>query len=456
MTRYSLDDTIAAISTPLGEGGIGIVRLSGPESLAIVDDIWRGKPLESHRLRYGHIVDPDTGEVVNEVLVSYMRAPHTYTRQDVVEINGHGGIVPLRKILHLTLRRGARMAEQGEMTLRAFLSGRLDLAQAEAVVDVVRARTEAGLQTAVNQLAGALSGRVREVRKDLLGVLAYLEALIDFPEDEVPVQDTEGPLRDAAEALAELLSQADRGILYRQGLRAAIVGRPNVGKSSLLNALLRSHRAIVTSIPGTTRDTLEEAINLHGIPLCLVDTAGLAETSRDVVEALGMERSWAALQQADLVLWIVDGSEPLTEADRVLVASLADKPVIVVINKIDLPSRMDELQVRRLMPDAERVRISALTGEGIMDLEEAIAESVLSGQVVTSDAPMVSSSRHKEALERALSHVEAARLAYGEGLPSELVAVDVSAAVATLGEITGQTVDEDLLETIFSNFCIGK
>jgi tRNA modification GTPase len=361
--------------------------------------------------------------------------------------------VPLRRILGLTLATGARAAEPGEMTLRAFLNGRLDLAQAEAVLDVVQARTEAALRVATEQLGGKLSIRVREVRAQLVELLAYLEASIDFVEDEIPPQDVVTPLREIASQLEEILDTADRGLIYRQGIRAAIVGRPNVGKSSLLNALLRGERAIVTSIPGTTRDTLEETVNVQGVPLVLVDTAGIRAETGDEVERIGVERSRAALERADLALLVVDSSQPLTHADWDIAALIGRKPALVVANKADLPQL--ELPVD-LMPSVPRLRLSALTGEGVEGLEEAIAELVLGGAVTAADTPLVSNPRHQASLKRALDHVEAAEGGHLGGLSPDLVAIDVREAVDALGEITGETVGEDLLEAIFSNFCIGK
>jgi len=459
---YSLDDTITAISSPIGEGGIGIVKMSGPEVLTILREIFvptksclnedtTWEPV-SHHLYHGHVVDARSQEVVDEVLVSYMKAPHTYTRQDVGEINCHGGIVPLQRVLQLTLRQGARLASPGEMTMRAFLLGRLDLAQAEAVLDVVRAKTEAGLRVAVEQLGGHLSREIQEVRAQLVDTLAYLEVTIDFTEDEIPERDIRAPLQEAAEAIKELLRGADRGMIYRQGIRAAIVGRPNVGKSSLLNRLLRTARAIVTPIPGTTRDTLEETINLQGIPLTLVDTAGIAE-SEDLVEKLGIERSREALSRADLALMTVDVSEPLQEADVEIAELIGDKPAILVVNKIDLSQ---QAVLDSLLPSVRRARVSALTGEGLEELEAAMVEAVFSGKVIASDAPLVTNPRHKQALHEALEHVEAAVDASTSDTPTDLIAIDVTAAVNTLGEITGETATEDLLQIIFSEFCVGK
>ncbi|MFP3896720.1 MAG: tRNA uridine-5-carboxymethylaminomethyl(34) synthesis GTPase MnmE [Anaerolineales bacterium] len=454
---YSLDDTIAAISTPIGRGGIGIVRLSGDEALPIATQIfvpqhpWQGEPA-SHYLHYGHIVDPETGDVVDEVLLSYMKAPRTYTRQDIVEINAHGGIVPLQQILSLCLNAGARMAREGEFTLRAFLNGRIDLTQAEAVADIVRSRTEAALRVAVNQLNGSLANEVQEIRESLLHTLAYLEAIIDFPEEDIPEQDVEGPLEEAAQRLEALLEEAKRGIIYRQGIHAAIVGRPNVGKSSLLNTLLRTDRAIVTPIPGTTRDTLEETVDLEGIPFVLVDTAGIDETD-NVIEQQGIERSRAAVQQADMVLLVVDGSERIREADRQVAALCETKPSIVVVNKEDLPT---VCHYRDTLPHAPHITVSALRGTGISELEELIVDTVLSGRVVTGETPVASNPRHRALFRRALQSVRHGQEALQQGLPADFLTIDISEAVDALGRVTGETASEELLESIFSDFCIGK
>jgi len=454
---YSLDDTIAAISTPLGEGGIGIVRLSGPQARAIVEGLFRrphreGQRLRSYRLHYGHIVDPADGTVVDEVLVSFMRAPYSYTRQDVVEINCHGGIVPLRRVLQLVLAAGARLAEPGELTLRAFLNGRIDLAQAEAVLDIVRARTDAALRVAVNQLCGHLSTRVRRLRERAVELLAYLEATIDFVEDEIPHRDIQPELAELEEEITELLANAEQGIIYRQGMRVAIVGRPNVGKSSLLNALLRASRAIVTPIPGTTRDTVEESCNLQGIPLTLVDTAGIGATENPI-ERLGIERSRQALAQADLVLLVVDGSQPLQAEDWEIAHAVGARPTLVVVNKLDLPQRVE---LDGFLPQAPRIPLSALTGEGVDRLEQTIVDMVFSGRVITSQTPLVSHPRHQALLQQARDAVRAAWTAMAQGLPNDLAAIDLTQAVASLGQITGQTVSEDLLEVVFANFCVGK
>lgn len=453
---HTLDDTIAAIGTPPGQGGIGIVRLSGPDAVSILRQVFHiahGGELQARRIAFGQVIEPGTRDVLDEALAFYIPAPRTYTRQDVAEIQGHGSPMSLQRILNLVLRSGARLAEPGEFTLRAFVNGRLDLAQAEAVLDLIQAKTEAGHRIAMGQLGGRLSDAVRRVRRQLLDVLAYLEASIDFTENEVPQQDITGPLEGALDEIGRLSRNADQGIIYREGVRAAIVGRPNVGKSSLLNALLRVERAIVTEVPGTTRDTLEETINLRGVPLVLVDTAGISETE-DQVERLGVMRSRKALQQAGLALLVVDGSQPLDTADREIAALIGNRPVVLVVNKIDLgPPTVD---VDTLLPDAPRVDVSALTGAGLDTLAEALVEAVLSGRAVPSDRLMVSNPRHKALLARAAEHVEAALDAHEQGLPADFVSIDVTSAVTALGEITGESASEDLLDTIFSQFCVGK
>ncbi len=442
-------DTIAAISTPIGEGGIGIVRLSGRDARPIAQRLF-SRQLVNRYLVYGHIVDPETEEVVDEVLVAYMEAPHTYTREDIVEIDCHGGPVPLQRILELALRQGARLANPGEFTLRAFLNGRIDLAQAESVLDVVRAKTQASLRLAVQGLGGNLSEPIKEVRSSLMEILAYLTARIDFPEDEIEEQDITRPLETAREALHDLISSAEAGMVYRQGVRTAIVGRPNVGKSSLLNRLLRQSRAIVTATPGTTRDTLEEVMNLKGVPLLLVDTAGIID-SKDEVEALAVDRTKKAIVQADFVLFVIDASEPLAYSDRQLIDLLTEKTVLVAANKCDLPRRAELDGLPWL-----QVSTSALTGEGLAELENGIVDFVLGGRVTASDAPLVTNPRHKEALIRAKQHLAHAQSAIAENLPDDFITIDLSAALNALGEITGETVTDELLDTIFSRFCIGK
>ncbi|MBX5451992.1 tRNA uridine-5-carboxymethylaminomethyl(34) synthesis GTPase MnmE [Thermogemmatispora sp.] len=472
-------DTIAAIATPPGVGGIGIVRVSGEAAFSIVLPLFRRPRGEqtlppSHQLTYGRIVDPRNGEVIDEVLVAFMRRPHTYTREDVVEIHGHGGPLVLQRILRLVLEHGARLAQPGEFTLRAFLNGRLDLAQAEAVMDIISARTEAGLRLAMQQLQGRMSARLREARQAVLGVLARIEASIDFPEDDIPTPQAEElrPQILAAQSMVdELLQGAEAGRLYRHGLRTVIIGRPNVGKSSLLNALLRSERAIVTPIAGTTRDTVEEVANLRGIPLHLIDTAGITPTD-DPVEQIGIQRSRAAAESADLVLLVFDCAEDFTAQDRQVCEELqrlgfggenstapngrSGRPVILVLNKIDRPHSLPIEQIRRFWPEAPLVMTSTLTGEGLSQLEETIAEQVLAGKALQSDSVLVTNLRHQEALRSASQHLQAALATLEQGLPLDFVSIDLQAACQALGEITGETASADLLERIFSEFCIGK
>ncbi|MGA7731872.1 MAG: tRNA uridine-5-carboxymethylaminomethyl(34) synthesis GTPase MnmE [Chloroflexia bacterium] len=463
-------DTIAAIATPPGEGGIGTVRLSGPGAGGILGRIFvpaSGKALdvervESHKLMYGMVCDPRTRERVDEALAVLMRAPHSYTAEDVVELDCHGGVVPLQSVLSLCLREGARPAEPGEFTLRAFLNGRIDLAQAEAVVDVVRARTGEGLRLAVEQLGGGLSARVKGVRAKLLHALAHLEATIDFPEDDVPPADVSPDLRDALDDMRALIASATTGIVLRQGVRTAIVVRPNVGKSSLLNALLRTERAIVTEIPGTTRDTLEEVANVRGVPLVLTDTAGLRseEDTDDPIERIGMDRTRRALQEADLALLVLDGSEQLTGEDVSLVEeikAISPPAWLAVVNKSDLPQKLNRRTLHEVLGKARVVEASAVTRGGTDALEERLASMVLSGKAVPrAGEAVVTSVRHRDALQRAHELVESALDAAQEGAPSALLAVDLHGALNALGEITGETVGEDLLDEIFRNFCIGK
>ncbi len=482
------NDTIAAIATPPGVGGIGIIRVSGPDAFSLVMPLFRqrqgprgdtGLPI-SHMLTYGHIIDPaHAEEVVDEVLVAFMNAPRTYTREPVVEIQGHGGPLVLQRILRLLLLRGARMANPGEFTLRAFLHGRLDLAQAEAVMDLIGAQTEAGQRLAMHQLRGRISTQIEAARNAILGVVARIEASIDFPEEDVPIpqpEDLRSLIAVAAQQVDTLLAGAEQGKLYRQGLRTAIIGRPNVGKSSLLNALLRTERAIVTAIAGTTRDTVEEVANLQGIPLHLIDTAGITPTA-DPIEQIGVQRSRAAAESADVVLLVFDGTEPLTKQDEQVSAELAamgfgigarthtnahsdnsgsHRPVIVVVNKADRRQYLDVAHVRRLWPASPIVTTSTLTGSGLPQLEEAIAELVLAGKQLHTESVLVTSTRHSEALRHAAEHLQAAATTLDQHLPLDFVSIDLRAAYDLLGEITGETTSDDLLERIFHEFCIGK
>ncbi len=450
-----LGDTIAAIATPLGVGGIGIVRLSGRDSLAILESLFRpvstSPSAHPRSLCLGHIVDPIARDKVDEVLVSYMPAPHTYTREPVVEINAHGGGLVLRQVLRLCLSQGARQAEPGEFTLRAFINGRIDLTQAEAVRDLVSARTEGAQRQALAQLGGGLGARVHQCHEGLQRALMLAEAAIDL--DEAVERDViEEELAPAIALLEELTASVRRGRLCREGLRVAIVGSPNVGKSSLLNALLRSDRAIVTDIPGTTRDTLEEAVDLGGMAVTFVDTAGLRDDPRDdPVERLGQERSRRALDSADLALLVLDASRPLSAADRAAAAEAERSPLMLTVwNKIDLSPPKES---RPAGPP--EVAVSALTGQGLEDLEQLVVELALGAEGDGDEAPLTSE-RHAVAAQRALGAALAAREALEEGHPLDLIAQDLRDAGHHLGEITGKTVDRDSLLRLFGTFCVGK
>lgn len=449
------DDTIVAIATASGGAGIGVVRLSGRDALAVARQLFRPSgrcAYESHRLYHGHV--RDGVEVVDEVLLAYMQGPRSYTAEDVVEIHGHGGPVPLERILHLAVGHGARLANPGEFTLRAFLNGRLDLAQAEAVADVIQARSDASLRLAVNQLSGRLSAAVDAARRRILGVMAQLEANIDFSEDDVPPAASALLLAELGTAEAELrrlLEAADEGILYRRGAHVAIVGRPNAGKSSLLNALLRTNRAIVTPVPGTTRDTIEETLNLRGLPVVLVDTAGITDTA-DPVEQIGVSRSRAAIQEADLVLFVYDGVCGWSASDDEIASVLPREP-LVVANKSDLLGQSGQ-RLHDGNPHPSPLWVSALTGEGLPALEEALRARLVARSGV--DDILVNNLRHKTLLEGAAEHVADARASVEAGRPADFVAIDLRAALTDLGTLTGTEVSESLLDEIFSRFCIGK
>lgn len=460
-----LEDTIVAIATPLGEGSIGVVRISGPEAIAVgrrvfqpkVNQDWYIK--ENYKLVYGHVVEPDSREIIDEVLLSVMRGPRSFTAEDVVEINCHGGIVPLRRVLEVVLRQGARLAEPGEFSKRAFINGRLDLAQAESIIDIIRAKTDAGAKIAMSQLGGKLSEKVHGLQNELLGLLAKIEAFIDFPEDDIP----EATLEEMAHrcnglliVIEQLLESADTGKVYREGLRTVIVGKPNVGKSSLLNALLREQRAIVTDIPGTTRDVIEEVLNIKGVPLKIIDTAGLRET-QDLVEKLGVERSRQLLNQADLVLLVLDASTGLSEDDLNVINLIKDKKVLVLINKVDIADNAIETdQLKQLIGYSDVLEISAQKDIGLDRLEQSILDLVFQGKITAADNVLVSNSRHKHALERAKQHLLEAGRGMQQSVPPDLVSIDLKSAWEILGEITGNTVTEDLIDRIFADFCIGK
>lgn len=461
------DITIAAVATPLGEGGIGIVRLSGPDSIAIADTIFRpkqGKGLkdqESYKLRYGKVVDPATGRTVDEALAVAMRGPHSYTAEDVVELQCHGGVVVVQEVLELCLKQGATLAEPGEFTKRAFLNGRLDLSQAEAVIDIVRSPTRLGLEVAIDQLEGSLSQKVKDLQEKLYQITVRVEASIDFPEDDLPdveVQSMEETMVETIQEMEELLSTADEGKILREGLMTVITGKPNVGKSSLLNTLLNENRALVTDIPGTTRDSIEEVVNLRGVPLRLIDTAGIRESS-DMVESLGVARSLDLLEDADLVLHVFDRSEPLTKDDFAVLERTENSKRIVLINKVDLPPLWDVDDLGDLH-GAPCLEMSLLQegSEVVQRLADRIVEFVGRSQITSSagSRALLTRTRHKQALQAAKGALEESLRTLKQGLPLDLIAVDLYNALEHLGEITGETVRENVLDRIFSQFCIGK
>jgi len=455
------EDTIAAISTPPGEGGIAIVRLSGPQALQIAERMFRGKRVKSlenvptHTIHYGHIVED--GKIYDEVLLTVMRAPRTYTREDIVEINCHGGIAVARTILDYALRCGARLAQPGEFTRRALVNGRIDLTQAEAVLAIVRAKTSLACQVAARQIAGDLSCQIKELRGHLIEVLAHIEAGLDFPEEELEIwqeADIITRLKELVGKTERLLESGERGRVLGEGVRVAIVGKPNVGKSSLLNRLLRQERAIVTQIPGTTRDTIEEVANICGIPVRLIDTAGL-RVVEDVIEQAGVERTKAAIESADLVVIVFDRSGKLEEEDLEVIEAVEGKTRIALLNKCDLPQKLDVAKLREVLK-GDLIEVSAKTGEGIDVLEERIAQAIWGGEVRADEEIFIMDIRGIEALREAKGGLEEALEALEEGLSGEFVALGLQRAAEALSRITGETVGDDVLDMIFERFCIGK
>lgn len=455
-----LEDTIAAIATPLGEGGLAVIRISGPNALAVADKSFtplgksamRPSAAPTHTIHYGQVTR--NGRVVDEVMLAVMRAPRTLTREDVIEITCHGGLMPARLVLDTVLENGARLAEPGEFTRRAFLNGRIDLAQAEAVADVISARTELALAAANEQLAGKLSQRINVLRDDLVKTLAHIEAHIDFPDEDI-APDTRTQLLARLERgvafMDELLRTANEGQILRRGIRTAIIGRPNAGKSSLLNQLLGHERAIVSAIPGTTRDTIEETANIRGLPVVFVDTAGLREAG-DEIEAEGIRRSHQSLMRAEFILQVMDGSEPLTKEDENYLAEFATKKRILIRNKMDLPQQL-------VLPadiKSPVVEVCCISGKGIEALKDAIKQLVWAGEIRAEMLQVMINARHQEALSRARAAAKRAGEALRSDQTLELVAMDLRIAMNAVGEIVGKTTTEDLLDSIFSQFCIGK
>ncbi len=457
-------DTICAIATPPGEGGIGIIRLSGEKALEIASRVFVGakgrtvRDFKTHTLHHGELRAPDTGERLDEVLVAVMKAPRSYTCEDVVEFHCHGGPLVLRLGLEALIRSGARLAEPGEFTKRAFLNGRLDLAQAEAVMDLIQARSEAGLRVAMEQLRGSLSGELGRLRERLVRLLVEVEAGIDFTEEDITFispQALADGVHEVGERIAGLLRTSEEGRILREGVTVALVGRPNVGKSSLLNALSRTDRAIVTPIPGTTRDVIEEYVSIRGLPVRLLDTAGMRDTV-DVVEKEGVRRSHDALARAELVLAVLDGSAPLGPEDRRLLDLAQGQAMVLVVNKADRPPRLEPAQLAEVSPGRRVVRTSATTGAGLDDLRDAIRDAVLTQGLEAREAVLITHVRHRAALARAKEALDQVLLSLERGMPAECLAADLRSAVNAIGEIVGKTTTDDILDLIFKEFCIGK
>jgi tRNA modification GTPase len=456
--NFNLNDTIAAIATPVGQGGLAIVRLSGPDAFTVADACFRpvGKSslapslAPTHTIHFGNMVRQN--RILDEVLLAVLRAPRTFTRENTVEITCHGGLLPAKLVLEALLEKGARLAAPGEFTRRAFLNGRIDLAQAEAVADLIHSRTELALAAAHEQLAGKLSQRINFLRDDLMKTLAHIEAHIDFPDEDIAPETRENlivRLQDSLVFIDQLLATANEGRILRQGLRAAIIGRPNVGKSSLLNQLLGHDRAIVSPLPGTTRDTIEETANIRGLPVVFIDTAGLRDTS-DAIEREGIRRSRAALAEAELILHVLDASETLAAGDEKLLSDFAPKKRILLRNKTDLPTRL------KLPSGLSAIDICCLSGKGIEELKDAIKTMVWAGELQAGTWQVMINTRHQDALQRTRPAIERAAHALRHNLGLELAALDLRIATNAVGEIVGKTTTEDLLDTIFSQFCIGK
>lgn len=457
-----MEDTIAAVATAYGEGGIGIIRISGEEALPILQEIFEfhgdTDTFTSRRMTYGKIIDKEKNQIIDEVLAVYMKGPKTYTAEDVVEINCHGSMVSLRKTLALVLRKGARLAEPGEFTKRAFLNGRLDLSQAEAVIDMIRAKTDKSFDVAVSQLEGRLSLKVEEIRQKLLDLLVDITVNIDYPDEdieEMTYEKLEESIVETQDMIEKLLATSSTGKMIREGIKIAIVGKPNVGKSSLMNGLLKETRAIVTDIPGTTRDTIEEVLSIRNIPVYLVDTAGIRETS-DKVEKMGIEKSKEAFNQADFILFLLDGSRPLEEEDLQIMEFLKERKSLVLINKRDLGEAISIEEISAKLPASQVIEASLLKGQGITEIEDAVEDLVYGGEIVQKESMMVNNVRHIELLQQAVNSLTDALHMSERREALDFIEVDVKNAYERLGEIIGETVSDDIINEVFARFCLGK
>ncbi|WP_085522435.1 tRNA uridine-5-carboxymethylaminomethyl(34) synthesis GTPase MnmE [Tuberibacillus sp. Marseille-P3662] len=455
-------DTIAAISTPMGEGAIAIVRISGDEAIHIADKIYRGKQalmhVESHTIHYGKLIDPMRDQVVEEVMVSVMHAPKTFTRETIVEINCHGGVTSVNQVLELVLGNGARLAEPGEFTKRAFLNGRVDLSQAEAVMDMIRAKTDRAMNVAMEQMEGRLSHLIKTLRGQLLETIAQIEVNIDYPEydaEEMTNQTVLQKVIEVRDSIDRLLVTAKQGRIIREGLATAIIGRPNVGKSSLMNSLVHENKAIVTEIPGTTRDVIEEYVNVRGVPLKLVDTAGIRDTE-DIVEKMGVERSRQVLTEADLILLLLNNNEPLTDEDRQLFKAIEGMEAAIIVNKTDLPQKLSVEEVEELANGRPVITTSILNEQGIDELETGISDLFFTEGIEGQDLTYVSNSRHVALLKQAYAAVGEAISSIEAELPVDMAQIDIRRTWEILGEIVGDTVSDSLIDQLFRQFCLGK
>lgn len=455
-----MEHTIAAVSTPIGSGGIAVIRISGTEALKIADKVFFGKgrlsDAPTHTVHYGFIKDAD-GNTVDEVLATVMRAPRTFTREDVVEISTHGGISASQDVLDTVIRAGASIAEPGEFTKRAFLNGRIDLSQAEAVIDIINSKSALAKTNALHQLEGNLSSEIKKIRSSLVQLSAQMQVIIDYPDEDledVTAKDIERICSENLELTRKLLKTADNGRIMREGIRVSISGKPNVGKSSVLNMLSHSERAIVTDIAGTTRDVIEEFVNLDGIPLILSDTAGIRNTD-DTVEKIGVERSLKSIDEAELVLAVLDGSRSADDDDKAILGSTKDKKRIILVNKSDI-AKADINYIKSISDGSPVIEISALTGSGADELAKAIKDIYKLGDLSTSDGTIITNMRHKKALGKTEAALARAVSAIRVGMPADIAAIDINAAIEALGEITGETVSELIVDSIFHNFCVGK
>mgnify|MGYP000873550126 CR=1 FL=1 len=457
----NVTDTIAAVSTPPGEGGIGIVRLSGGRAIDIAEKFFDSpsgrslKAVKGRSMTYGHIIDPDSGRPVDEVLVSVMRAPHTYTAEDVVEINCHGGFTAVKCVLELCFRFGARPAQPGEFTRRAFINGRIDLSQAEAVLGVIKSNSQDSLEASAAQLEGNISREISAIRSQFVDLIAHIDAYVDFPDEDVEeIVELQPGIAECIGRIGRLIDSAGVGKILREGLRTVIIGKPNVGKSSLLNALLKEDRAIVTEVPGTTRDIIEEYLSIGGVPVKLMDTAGIRNTA-DAVEKIGVERSKSLIGRADLVVLMFDSSAELTGEDMSIVELARGKKTVALLNKSDLAPEISEDDIRNIIPDAVIIRTSLKDGTGLDELTDFIYGLIYSGGIKV-NSPIVTSTRQLACLKRARDAAESALDTLADGIPADLVTVDLMNAVNALGEITGETAGEEIIDRIFENFCVGK